>query len=34
MAKEKFPKRWGKRDTRKFIVKEQEILNPKVKRSA
>ena len=33
-AKEKFPNRWGKRNTRKFIVKEQEILNPQVKKSA
>ena len=33
-AKEKFPSRWGNRDTRKFIVREQEILNPEVKKSA
>lgn len=33
-AKEKFPNRWGRRNTRKFIVKEQEILNPKVRKPA
>lgn len=33
-AKEKFPNRWGKRNTQKFIVKEQEILNPEVKKLA
>lgn len=31
-AKEKFPNRWGKRNTKKFIVKEHEILNPKAKK--
>ena len=33
-AKERFPNRWGKRNTRKFIVKKQEILNPEVKKLA
>lgn len=31
-TKEKFPNRWGKRNTKKFIVKEHEILNPKAKK--
>ena len=33
-AKEKLPSRWGKRDTRKFNVNEQNFLNPKFKKSA
>ena len=33
-AKERFPSRWGKRSTRVFNVKEQEILNPAAKKNS
>ncbi len=33
-AKVRFPERWGRRDTRKYNVKEQEILNPTKRKPA